>query len=105
MNKKYQLEGVEKNTVAEVIAFLQKHEDYSLFLLGNLKNYGYCLNQAVNSGNYKVIRSDSKIRAVFSLTRRQSLLIQSETLDEDLLEYVLAACHSEQIPILGFLTA
>lgn len=83
-----------------MIAFLKKHENYSLFLLGNLENYGPRLTEAPFSGNYKVIRNGDEIIAVFCLTRKGNILIQS-TVQEPIFDRVLAACKEENLPING----
>jgi hypothetical protein len=51
------VECLQEEFIAEVKQFLLKHENFSLFLLGNLEAYGHKLGQSPNSVNYKVIRS------------------------------------------------
>ncbi len=99
----YKVEKVTQSSHKEVVDFLQLHENYSLFLLGNLEKYGARLSESPYSGNFKLIRSlDKKIVCVFCLTRRGSLLIQS-TVYEPIFDIVLSACKEETMKILGVL--
>jgi len=95
------VEAVDESSLQESISFLRRHEDYSLFLLGNFEAYGYRLTTAPNSGNYKLIRSQTGIIAVFCLTRRGNLVVQSETSEDAILEQILISCQEEQLPISG----
>ena len=97
------IEAVTESSLQDAIAFLRKHEDFSLFLLGNLEAHGHKLTSAPNSGNFKLIRHGGKIVAVFCLTRRGNLLVQSEISDRRLSEKILTASQEEQLPILGLL--
>ncbi|MBI3900558.1 MAG: hypothetical protein HY324_00240 [Chlamydiia bacterium] len=101
--KKISIETVNESLLQEAIAFLRKHEDFSLFLLGNLEAHGHKLTSAPNSGNYKLVRHGGKIAAVFCLTRRGNLLVQSEISDRKLSEKILTVCQEEQLPILGLI--
>lgn len=93
-------EKVSADTQEEMVAFLKRHEDYSLFLMGNFESYGPALTEAPYSGNFKLIRSSDEIVSVFCLTRTGSLLIQS-VIHEPIFELVLASCVQESIPITG----
>ncbi len=97
------IEAVTESSLQEAIAFLRKHEDFSLFLLGNLEAHGHKLTSAPNSGNFKLIRHSGKIIAVFCLTRRGNLLVQSEISDRRLSEKILTASQEEHLPILGLI--
>lgn len=97
------VEPLNASSLSEAIAFLQEHEDTALFLLGNLEQHGPTLNTFPNSGNFKLIRSDGKILAVFCLSRRGNLLVQASQSDPILMEKILLACQEESLPILGLL--
>ena len=96
----FKVEKISPENQEQMIAFLRDHDDYSLFLLGNFENYGSSLADAPYSGNYKLIRSDNEIIAVFCLTKKGSLLIQSVVRDP-IFDIVLASCHEEKISITG----
>lgn len=87
----------------ELIAFLQAHEDYSLFLLSNLETYGLLLGTHSYSGNYKIVRDQGKLIAVFCLVRAGTLLIHSEKSDVAFFNAVVKSCLEENIPISGLL--
>ncbi|MCB1149767.1 MAG: GNAT family N-acetyltransferase [Chlamydiia bacterium] len=97
------VEFLEDSILAEARAFLKKKEDFSLFLLGNLEAHGTKLTKARNSGNFKLIRVDGQIIAVFSLTKRGVLIVQSSSSEDWILDKILDACLDEGIPILGLL--
>ncbi len=100
---KYLIEAVDQSNESMMIDFLKKHEDYTLFLLGNYENYGLTLSESPYSGNYKVIRSpDGEIVGVFCLTKKGNLLIES-TIREPVFEMVLSSCREEQLPLKGVL--
>lgn len=84
----------------EAAAYLARHEDTSQFLINNLRQHGPCLSAHPNSGNVKLVRRAGTIVAVFCLTRRGNLLLQS---DEDCGALVLHACDAEEIPLKGFI--
>lgn len=100
---KISIETAKESSLQDAIAFLRKHEDFSLFLLGNLEAHGHKLTAAPNSGNFKLVRCGGKIVAVFCLTRRGNLVVQSETSDMLLIKKILIACQEEDLPILGLL--
>ena len=74
----YRHERVNENNKADVISFLENYTETSLFLLGNLEHYGFTLTNHMNSGNYACIKKDNTIAAVFCLTRRGNLLLQTD---------------------------
>lgn len=102
-SEKIFIEAANESSLQDMIAFLRKYEDFSLFLLGNLEAYGYKLTDAPNSGNFKLVCQGGKIIAVFCLTRRGNLVVQSEVSDVPLMKKILAACREESLPILGLL--
>ena len=55
---KLKLEKLTDSNQEEAISFLSKHENTSVFLLGNLNEHGPNLGLHVNSGNFKLIRKD-----------------------------------------------
>ncbi len=99
---KFSIEKVDPSSQEEVICFLQKHENYALFLLGNLAAHGVTLSEAPNSANFQLIRSSQKIVAVFALTRRGNLLVQA-SLQESIFDILLQACLAEKVPLTGLL--
>lgn len=98
----YSIEIVTKTSLSEMIGFLKEHEDYTLFLLNNLENYGLTLTEAPFSGNFKLIRSGGRVVGVFCLTRTGTLLLET-TLREPIFNTVLDACHRESIPLTGII--
>ena len=102
-SEKISIEAVSQSSLQGAIAFLRKYEDFSLFLLGNLEAHGHKLTSSPNSGNFKLVRHRDKIIAVFCLTRRGNLVVQSEMSDMLLMEKILIACQKEELPILGLL--
>ncbi|MCE5318395.1 MAG: GNAT family N-acetyltransferase [Parachlamydia sp.] len=94
------VERVNEANSNEVIPYLKKHENSSLFLLGNAEQYGWNLVDSPYSGNYKLMRKGGKIAGVFCLYRSGSLMVQSE---ERCFDLILDACREEHIPIKGCL--
>ncbi len=84
----------------EVDAYLVRHEDSAQFLINNLREHGPRLTSHHNSGNFKAIRSDGQISAVFCLARRGDLIIQA---DHDFSQTILSACEKETLPLKGFI--
>jgi predicted GNAT family acetyltransferase len=95
------VEPVDRSTLGKTTSFLKRHENYSLFLLGNLEQQGPKMTSAPNSGNFKLIRYHGSIIAVFCLTRRGNLIVQSIMSENWLLESILRACQQEDIPLFG----
>ncbi len=93
-NSFYSLEQVTETIVPEMMTFLKRHENFCMFLLGNLESHGYKLTDAPNSGNFKIIRHYNSVVAVFCLTRRGNLLVQSEV-NDPVFELVLQGCREE----------
>jgi predicted GNAT family acetyltransferase len=86
---------------SEAAAYLARHEDTSQFLINNLSEHGSRLTAHPNSGNFKLVRRGDTVVAVFCLTRRGNLLVQS---DEDCAELVLHASGAEEeVPLKGFI--
>ncbi len=100
VKKVFSVEKVSADTQEEMVDFLKRHENYSLFLLGNFENYGAALSELPYSGNFKLIRASDEIVSVFSLTKKGSLLIQS-VIGEPVFDLVLGSCLQESIPITG----
>jgi ribosomal protein S18 acetylase RimI-like enzyme len=74
--------------------------DTSLFLLSTLAALGPRLGHHLNSGNFRLIEADGQIVAVFCLTRRGNLLVQSGG-RADLAEQIFEACETEPIEVRG----
>lgn len=100
VKKLFSVENVTDDTQKDMIDFLKRHDNYSLFLLGNFENYGATLSEQPYSGNFKLIRSLDEIVSVFCLTKKGSLLIQS-VVHEPVFEIVLASCLEEALPLTG----
>lgn len=90
----YFIEPVKDATQNEMVEFLLKHEDFSLFLLGNYEAHGFRLSDAPNSGNYMIIRQEGEVVCVFCLTRRGNLLITAKEGNHKLYEQVLKSCKN-----------
>lgn len=98
----YIIEKADLSTQNEIVCFLKKHENYALFLLGNLEAHGLNLSEAPNSANYQIIRLNKEIVTVFALTKRGNLLIQS-TVQEPIFDILMQACSAEPIHLTGLL--
>jgi predicted GNAT family acetyltransferase len=96
------IEKIDTSNQKEAISFLNTYENTSIFLLGNMKENGSTLTTHANSGNFKLIRQKDKVVAVFCLTRRGNLLVQSELL-EPVFELIVASCREEPIAIRGII--
>jgi RimJ/RimL family protein N-acetyltransferase len=92
--------NVDASNLAATREFLEGHVESSLFLLGNLADQGPRLGSHLNSGNFRLVCEGESIVAVFCLTRRGNLLLQTGG-REDLGALVLEACRAEPIPIQG----
>jgi hypothetical protein len=97
------LERVNESSKDEMISFLKAHEEYTLFLLGNLEVYGLHLTNEIYSGNFKLVRNENGISAAFSLTKGGTLLIHSKETGTSFFELVLRACQEEPIVLKGVL--
>ena len=85
---------------SEAAAYLARHEDACQFLINNMSEHGCCLTAHPNSGNFKLVRRGHAVVAVFCLTRRGNLLLQS---DEECAGLILHACGAEELPLRGFI--
>jgi predicted GNAT family acetyltransferase len=94
------IRNVATGDLERVRGFLEAHVETSLFLLSNLAIFGPRLGEAWNSGNYQLVEEDGHIVAVFCLTRRGNLLVQSAG-RTDLAEAIMEACESEPIEVCG----
>lgn len=94
------IETVTEQNKEEMISFLIKHDNFSMYLLGNIELYGLTLQDSPYSGNYKLIRQDGHIATVFYLSRKGSLLIVSD-LNDPVFPMVLEACKEEPINFKG----
>jgi predicted GNAT family acetyltransferase len=62
----------------QAFALLDTYRESSLFLLGNFKTYGPVLTDHLNSGNFKYLVDGETVLAVWCLTRRGNVLVQSD---------------------------
>lgn len=89
------VENVCENSKADLICFLRKHSDHTLFMLNNLQEHGIKLTDAPNSANFKVIRRESEIVAAFCLCRRGTLLFFTEEINATL-PIIFQSCSKER---------
>lgn len=94
------IRNVATEDLERVRDFLEAHVETSLFLLSNLAIYGPRLGESWNSGNYQLVEEGGRIVAVFCLTRRGNLLVQSGG-RTDLAEAIMEACESEPVEVCG----
>lgn len=93
------LELVGERNIAEVYAFLARHEESAQFLINNLREHGVSLGVHRNSGNFKALRLGGEICSVFYLARRGNLYVQSSCSEP---EIILDACATEPVRLKGF---
>lgn len=86
------------------LAFLRDRRETSLFLLGNLAEFGPTLSDHLNSGNFKVVLEDGRVTAVFVLARRGNLIVQSDRPAEHA-ALILDACLEEPVALTGLIGA
>lgn len=94
------VESVSEKSQHEMIAFLKRHEDYSLFLLGNFEAHGFKMTDTPNSGNFKLIRQSGEVVGVFCLAKRGTLLVQAK-LEDAIFDVILESCKKEEVTIRG----
>jgi len=83
------------------LALLQAQLKSSIFLLGNLAEFGPVLTDHLNSANFRVVLRDGIVAGVFALTRRGNLLVQTDRA-ADYGDVILAAIAQDPIPLTGF---
>jgi len=98
----YKTIQVNEKNKKDFIDFLENYQETSLFLLGNLDQYGCALTDHMNSGNFRFINKNEKIAAAFCLTKRGNLLIQTDN-EEDYSEIIFNSCMNEDITIEGII--
>ena len=81
---------------AAALGLLERFEETSLFLLGNLAEHGPVLGPALTSGNFKCVVDDGQVVAVFGLSRNGNLCLQSDR-QRDYSRLILDACAQEPI--------
>lgn len=89
---------VTHKTLPLVRNFLHENSETSLFLSSNLTSHGPFLDEAMNSGNFKILHEDDKIYGVFCLTRRGNLLAETGG-NPDFAPAIIEACRTEPIQI------
>lgn len=85
------------------MAFLKRHEETSQFLINNLRDRGPRVTDDPYSGNFKVIKSENQIVAVFYVARCGNVYAQAET--DQYTDLILEGCKAEPFSIKGFLGA
>ncbi len=91
------------NDVPQATTFLKRYEETSQFLINNLRDRGPVVTDDPYSGNFKVIKDNNRIVAVFYLARCGNIYAQAESAQFTAL--ILEACKSEPFPIKGFIGA
>lgn len=71
------IQEVTDSNIEAARRFLECHAETSLFLLSNLTALGPRLGESFNSGNFRCIVESGAVAAVFCLTRRGNLLVQT----------------------------
>lgn len=99
----YTIRAIDFANKNRAIEYLRQHEDYTMFLMGNLQQEGPHLTQAPNSGQFKLLEQGSTILAVFCLCKRGSLLVHMVEADLWLIDPILKSCAEESIDIQGVL--
>jgi len=94
---------VDESNLQAARSFLEAHVETSLFLLSNLALLGPRLGDHLNSGNYRCIKGNGEIVAVFCLTRRGNLLAQTGG-RADLAAEILDACSGEAMRVEGVIS-
>lgn len=82
------------------LALLQGRLRSSIFLLGNLAEFGPVLTDHLNSANFRVILRDGVVAGVFALTRRGNLLVQTDRA-ADYGEAIFAALEADPLTLTG----
>lgn len=100
MNPSFSVRKVDQKNLGIVRSYLASREDTAQFLINNLREHGPNETTHHNSGNFKVIFRSEKVAAVFCLTRRGNLNVQSE---EDFSDVILEECEKENYPLKGFI--
>lgn len=73
--RSWTIDNLNEKHHAEARKYLEEHFATSMFLLGNLLQYGAKLTTEPNSGNYKVLLRNNTVAGVFCMTRRGNLLL------------------------------
>ncbi|EKE01649.1 MAG: hypothetical protein ACD_21C00083G0007 [uncultured bacterium] len=103
LSDKMEVVLLNKSLEKQTVEFLNKHEETSLFLLSNLKNYGATLTDDTYSGNFKCLLKNKEIVAVFALTRIGNLLVQTDH-KADYSEVIVNACLKESVSFRGVIS-
>lgn len=91
----------EVDDISEAIAFLKPYEESSQFLINNLREFGPRVTEDQYSGNFKVVKANGKIVAVFMLARGGNLYAQADS--PGCAAAIIESCLTENFPIKGFL--
>lgn len=75
---KIQLIGLNETIEQQAYDLLNQYEETSLFLLSNLKTYGVKLTEDTYSADFKYLIKNGQVVAVFALTKRGSLIVQTD---------------------------
>jgi predicted GNAT family acetyltransferase len=84
----------------QAMALLRARRETSLFLLGNLDQHGPGPTANLNSGLFQCLVDDGQVRAVFQLTRRGNLLVQTDR-QADYGREILQAVAEVPTPVNG----
>ena len=94
------IQEVTDSNIEAARRFLECHAETSLFLLSNLTALGPRLGESFNSGNFRCIVESGAVAAVFCLTRRGNLLVQTGGRADQAGE-IFHACDRDVVPIQG----
>lgn len=84
----------------EVLEFLGRHKASSQFLIQNLSYKGPNLGNDPYSGNFKVIKNNEIIEAVFYIAKCGNIYAQAK--DDQHTDLILTECLKEEISVKGF---
>lgn len=101
--REFSVEAVSETSQEEMVRFLKKHEDFSIFLLDNYEAHGYTQSKEPNSGNYKLIKRGEELLGAFSLTNQGNLLVVAEAIEPLLFEAILRSTLQETTSIKGLI--
>ncbi len=97
-----QIKLINQDSKKLILDFLWEHQEYCMFLLSNIKEFGGLLGESPNSGNTYYIENNKKIEGVFYLARRGNLLVH--LLNENHIDQVIEHLQSnEKIEVSGVL--
>jgi hypothetical protein len=89
------------NDITQASASLKRYEETSQFLISNLRDLGPVVTNNPYSGNFKAIKRNYQIVAIFSIPHCGNIYAQADSAEHT--DLILAAYKAESFPIKGFL--